>query len=296
LVSEAINVGRFDYASGVLQGLLLEVASTNLLTRSEAFDNAAWGKTASTVAVDSLAAPDTNVVADKLVDTSAMSGHAVTQNLTFPSTANVTKYALSCVAKAGERRYVELMVFGASAGWNAYCAFDLLTGTMGTIGVNSGTSVSASIVVINGFYRCSLMATPTASSTGLGSSILINNSLLPNDSSYLGDGTSGLYLWGAMLEQAATPSTYFPTAGTAATRGGETLSLNWGLQGIPEGACFHRVTFDDLSTQLLAGTVASGIATIAAASLNRSRVRKVDYILASTPPVNRRLTLSDNFA
>ncbi len=39
-----------------------------------------------------------------------------------------------------------------------------------------------------------------------------------NTLNYAGDGTSGLYLWGAQLEQAIAPSTYIPTTTAAVTR------------------------------------------------------------------------------
>ena len=45
-----------------------------------------------------------------------------------------------------------------------------------------------------------------------------------SNTSYLGDGTSGLYIYGAMLEQLSYPTSYIPTNGTTITRAAETAT------------------------------------------------------------------------
>ena len=42
--------------------------------------------------------------------------------------------------------------------------------------------------------------------------------------SYQGDGSSGFYIWGAMLEQQSYATSYIPTAGATVTRVGETCT------------------------------------------------------------------------
>jgi hypothetical protein len=84
-----------------------------------------------------------------------------------------------------------------------------------------------------------------------------------------------------------------PTTSAAFTRTLESLVLNWAAQGIPDGACYARLTYDDLSTAIIAGTVASGSQTISAASLARPRVRKVEYLAVPTVPPIRAVTLKD---
>ena len=77
------NLPRFDYDPVTLtpKGLLIEEARTNLLTYSEQFDNAAWGKQGSSVSQNVQTSPDGSVDADKLIEDATTGEH----RLTIPS-------------------------------------------------------------------------------------------------------------------------------------------------------------------------------------------------------------------
>ena len=66
---------RLDYDPVTLQpkGFLVEEARTNLLLRSEEFDNANWTKSRATVTANAATAPDGTSNADKLVEDSTAS-------------------------------------------------------------------------------------------------------------------------------------------------------------------------------------------------------------------------------
>jgi len=185
-------------------------APANLLLQSQTFDNASWNKVRTTITANSTVAPDDTSTADKLVeDTTASSTHFTSQSANY--TAGTT-YTLSVSVKAAERSWFDIQLPAALMGTIRNAFFDVSNGTVGT--VTSG--VTAAIVSTgNGWYRCSVTFTPTAS-VGTSFAFLLANA--DNSISYTGDGTSGIFIWGAQLEPVTyqtTPSTYVATTTAA---------------------------------------------------------------------------------
>jgi len=210
------NVPRFDHDPVGRQslGLLSEVERTNLLLRSEEFDNAAWTKVSITVTPDAATAPSGLLTADKMVEDSANAGHYLISSATAMTSG--TTYVGSVYAKANERTILQLTFQGATHGSSYYANFNLATGALGASG---GAGIVATITPAgNGWYRCSIAAPATATASGGLVTLLGINSGGGRLMVYAGDGTSGLFLWGAQLEAASTPSTYTPTTSAAVTR------------------------------------------------------------------------------
>jgi hypothetical protein len=207
LKSVAADTPRFT-----AEGLLVEGASTNLLTYSEQFDNAAWTKSASTVTANTTAITDpygTNL-AEKLVENSATSTHSVNQN--YVQTSDTT-YTLSVFAKQGERSQIALGDTGANLSF-----FDLNGGTI----ISQGTGHTARVTPLaSGWYRCSITFTSATSGTRTHYVMLANG----GNSSYTGDETSGLYIFGAQLEAMPFATSYITTTTTSVTRVANTLLL-----------------------------------------------------------------------
>jgi hypothetical protein len=192
--------GTYVGSDGVLRS-----AVTNLLLWSEEFDNASWANARSSITSNTIVAPDGTLTGDKLVeDTTAANTH-ITRPSTDPSYVTGTTYTYSVFAQAAERTFLQLRV-SASASFSA--SFNLSTGVASQ--ATAGTTPSVTNVG-NGWYRCAVTFTATATATG---ATRIGLMLNETTASYTGDGTSGIYLWGAQLEQSTTVGEYIPTTST----------------------------------------------------------------------------------
>ena len=219
LESVASGVARLDYDPVTLapRGLLVEEQRTNLFTYSEQFDNAVWVKTRASVTANAVTSPDGTVDAEKVVeDTSASTTHHVSNGATL---ASGVAYTASFYLKAAERTWAYISLASTAFGTAAGAYFNLSTGVIGT--VSSG--VTASILPAgNGWYRCIVTRTTVASGTG---QAFVNLSTGDTVTLYTGDGTSGLYIWGAQLEAGSFATSYIPTLAASATRSADTASV-----------------------------------------------------------------------
>ena len=214
------NVPCIDYSDG-FPVLLTQPQSTNLITYSNDFSDASWAKTGSSV-VSGQPSPDGLTNAFKLVEGVGGTFHFIQQPVVaVTSGATVTH---SIYLKKGERDW---FVIGDSTVTNQYCWFDLLNGVIGS--KQSGVLSHSIESLSNGFYRC--IATYTVPATFTRPIFLTSTGDGVN--SYIGDGTSGIYVYGAQLEELSYPTSYIPTTGATATRladvvtgAGSTSSIN----------------------------------------------------------------------
>jgi len=231
-------------------GLLVEEQRTNLLLRSEEIDNASWGKTGSSVTADTTTAPDGTSTADKLVEDTSTGGHVVLQSVA--GLADSTTFTASIFCKAAERDWVALTLVDKAGALNRVW-FNVSTGTQGT--TNGTVSAFSAILFANGWYRLSVSV---STATGAGTpQVRLSIGSADNTASYTGNGTSGVFFWGAQLEVGAFPTSYIPTTTAAATRSADVASItganfsSWYRQD--EGTVFA----DYLLPSLLDGTVVS---------------------------------------
>jgi hypothetical protein len=179
---------------------LIQNAPMNLLTFSEQFDNAAWTKDFAAVTANTAVAPNGTTTADKIVETAVNNQHRVFQAF---ASATTTTYVFTAYLKAAERTW-GVLSFPSISSTEAY--FDLVNGVVGTV---SSNIIAATITPAgNGWYRCSISHLKTSAGTIYP---CVQVSTGNNTVSYLGDGTSGIYTWGAQLELGSTATTYNPT-------------------------------------------------------------------------------------
>jgi hypothetical protein len=200
------------------KGLLIEEQRTNLVTYSEQFDNAAWGKTNVTVTANTVVSPDGTVNADKLIATTTNALHII--EAAAASFTAGSLYTASVYAKKGETSFLQITF--SSAAIPRKVNFDLNAGVTGTVDAGMTASI---INVGNGWYRC--IATGTSDATGSYRTVfgLITSATAARFEAFAGDGTSGVYLWGAQLEAGAFATSYIPTVASQVTRAADSASM-----------------------------------------------------------------------
>jgi len=229
-----INEPRFDYgASGNSLGLLIEEQRTNLIKYSQNFshstwNNPAWAGCVTTITPDATAAPDGTLTASKVSESLAYGGQGISYYV-LGLTAGT--YSVSIYLKAAERGYAYLWFNNSSAETNTL-RVDLTSGDFAFTKLREDvySDISASVEGAGGgWWRASITSTTPYTSVALRifCGDFYDSDLNYGTPLYTGDGTSGIYLWGAQIELGATPSSYTPTtAGAAVTRTADAAEIS----------------------------------------------------------------------
>ena len=225
----AVGDNRLNYPllDGTVQTcphLLLEGQRTNLVTYSEAFDNASWTKNGVLVTSNAVISPDGYTNADAIVDTATNAEHNISRptNIAVTASSPITQ---SVFLKSGTQPFAMLRNFGVGSQQYFCVVVNLNTGTITK--TQAGTSTSNTSATItdygNGWYR--VTATATFATGTLNNPILhLVNSATPTigtygEVTYLGNGTNSIFAWGFQLENASSYATsYIPTLSAATTR------------------------------------------------------------------------------
>jgi len=199
-----IGVTRATTATRINADGLVELTPYNLLTWSEEFDNAAWNRIALGLVSNDATAPNGTLTADKITPDTTTAQHQIRQ-LSFSYNA-LTSYTYSVYFKPNGYNAIVMRMAGATAFGTSFgivVKFD--ASTMVTT-IIDGAPTTTFTSVGNGWYRCSITATTVAAQSAQAIPIYPNNW-----DPYAGDGTSGIYIWGAQLVEGTEPLDYLPT-------------------------------------------------------------------------------------
>jgi hypothetical protein len=214
--SVAADTPRFDYnpITLICKGLLIEESRQNLFPSSGVLSDATyWSQINSTCTPQAVTNPANGASSDKVISNNGSLGYVAH---TVSQTSGLS-YTLSVFAKKSEYNFLQLRVL-SSVPSITRTYFNLDTGVVAS---SSSTATPLIEPFGNGWYRCSMTYTTTVTTTA---SQRIYGQLSTTDAD-VGDGTSGIYIWGAQLEVGAFPTSYIPTTTTTVTRNADVATM-----------------------------------------------------------------------
>lgn len=206
------NIG-YDSNNVLDTASLLNFVGYNLFTYSEDISQSQYTKqqlntTGTPAYLNVETAPDGTLTADKLIENTVNSQHTIYQSAVLTGFTPGIDHNVSVYLKSAERTAVK--IFCDIDGVGKSCIVDLTNGS-----VSSSNFVISPVVtsVGNGWYRFSVTQSSNTFVANFAPRIFLLNS--SNQDSYLGDGTSGVYVWGFQLTRTSSVQTYSKTAATA---------------------------------------------------------------------------------
>lgn len=217
---DRLDIPRIDYTGGGCPSILLEPQRTNIVLRSQEFDNVSWLKFQVSVTANALTAPDGTLTAD-LVTVTSDAGNRLNQAVAVTAS---TKYTFSFYAKAGTLET------------SSYSVYDL---------TNSANVLKVAYEMTEEWQRITSTFTTPVGCTSI------------NIYTTRGQIESGTYyVWGAQLEAGTYPTSYIPTVALAVARNADVISKTGisDLIGQTEGVMFieSAALFNDLTQRTIA--------------------------------------------
>jgi len=208
--TDRLNVPRLTYQNGGggCPSLLLEKQSTNLMLWSEDLAQTSWLVAQLSVTANATTSPDGTQNADKIAINNGLVGGYIYQS---QSTTSSTIYTGSFFVKSAGIGFTK---FWSSVS-GSYCnaIINLSTGVI-TNGASPFPTIPTATNFGNGWWRVSY----TETSGGGSVPIYVDGGSTSNGGDITGNGTDGIYLWGAQLEASSYVTSYIPTTSSSATR------------------------------------------------------------------------------
>lgn len=209
--------------------ILVEEARTNGWTHSQDTDNAAWTLNAITVGGTNATSPNAGANARWFLETVANSGHTLTRNT--PTLTDNTQQSASWFVRGGLGRSWCRIRTNDKGGTTRDSWVNVDTGALGT--VNAGHTIIVTRPFNNNFLRISVIF---GSASGVSTpSAEIGPSSADAVTSYVGDVTKGLYIWGGDFEvDQKFPTAWIDTVASTITRAVDsfTIPFNFGAMDL----------------------------------------------------------------
>ena len=263
--SVASGVPRLDYTNSSCPKILLEPQRSNSVTRSEAFDDAAWQKTAAgtgvapAVTANHAISPDGTQNADLVVFNRGAGNTSSDFSWIYQNfVTSAATYTISCYVKAATSADV-----GKNVAWR-----------------NFGGGDAWDVTLTNEWQRISVQATGGGASQEVG---------FYNRGGYSSANSVSVLMWGFQAEVGAYATSYIPTTSAAVTRLADAASKTGisSLIGQTEGVIFAEFDISQLgitggSVDLIGG---SDVISLQFPPVAPNNVRGVIYIGGGFPVV-----------
>jgi len=239
----AVNEPRLNYETvGGCPAILIEPQRTNLILRSQEFNNVIWTKlNSSTITADnSILNPEGGTSNFIYTASNLAFGGILRQAITAVSGQS---YTVSFFVKKINYRYVGIR-FNTSVNNERFPNYDFDTDTLNKQGITCDLS---RVLYPNGWVKLILtfLSTTTTGTTDIALT-MANGST----ASAL-TGTEKMFVWGAQNELGAYPTSYIPTLGSAQTRNADTISKTVAntLIGQTQGTVFAHFKFTNVGIE-----------------------------------------------
>jgi len=168
-------------------------------------ENAVWTLNNGTMGTTNAAtAPDGATTAELFIPNTGTNTKRTSQSYSVTSGQD---YCYSVYAKAGGYNFLQLYAFATTFGSTGHVNFNLSTGAIAqdTSGIGTITDVG------NGWYRCTITRPGTSTASGYFANGVVSIGTAGRLGTMTGDGTSGIYFWGAQVVHGTTPKNYVRT-------------------------------------------------------------------------------------
>lgn len=237
LAQATANSWALEYSGNSPQGRSLpQPAIANILKSPFDITTADWTLNRSTT-VTGQAAPDNKLNAVLLVPSTVNGTHYTEQSF---AKDNSTEYTFSVFLKAGGINYAMIQLGNVSYQTNPQPVYvDLINGTI--------TAADSSRIVItpyaNGWYRISTTVTTNTSGASVLAQIYASSGVSAGSESFTGDSTSGVFVWGAMVQKSGLPLRAIPVGLASAAESASVAK--------DHGATRYEIIFSDATRQLV---------------------------------------------